>query len=471
MKSWLRWLAVANLCLIRIWVELLAYPEWPFNRDYAPPDGSHYLAAVALCVILSVIFWLAFYKAGFKLRILMAAVIILLISKELFMALSSLGLFERSNIAAIIPWFPVLIPAAVAACVYGLRRLNRPNLERWTEGSATALIPLIGLTFGQSAWIMRNPPPANPGNGRHINAATDYVAKKRVVWMVVDELDERVAFSERRGDFKLPELDRFRKEASFVALQAKSPSNETALSIPSMFNGQPAKEFHKLHRTIFHELREKNLRTALVGWYIPYCPQIGAVLEVCEWWPYARQHNSYGEGFLNIVRGNAISLVESHQLSPFGQTLTNRKHAQQVAELMHVATAAASRADLDFVFLHLPHPHSPFIFDPKSGTPTAVPHPPDAPGYYRNLQWADSAFSTIRCEMEKAGLWDRSIVLVTGDHGFRDAAKLGYEMRDRHVPFMLKTNTALQADPKAPFETLHTAALLKDLLTRAEPVP
>jgi hypothetical protein len=50
---------------------------------------------------------------------------------------------------------------------------------------------------------------------------------------------------------------------------------------------------------------------------------------------------------------------------------------------------------------------------------------------------ADRSFGKIRRSMEAAGTWERTIVLVTSDHGWRFADRYGAR-RDHRVPFILK---------------------------------
>ena len=77
-----------------------------------------------------------------------------------------------------------------------------------------------------------------------------------------------------------------------------------------------------------------------------------------------------------------------------------------------------------------------------------------------------NTLSTHLQAMENAGVWERSIVLVSADHGFRDANELGYSKDDLHVPFLLKSpgGGVDDLDPQAPFETIQSADLLLKLM-------
>lgn len=58
-----------------------------------------------------------------------------------------------------------------------------------------------------------------------------------VIWIIFDELDERVGFRERPKDIKMPALDRFRGETT-VATQAIPPGDVTLYAMPTLLLGK-----------------------------------------------------------------------------------------------------------------------------------------------------------------------------------------------------------------------------------------
>jgi hypothetical protein len=360
----------------------------------------------------------------------------------------------------------LLIPAAIHLS-------RRVRLDGMVRNFASAMLPFAALTIGQSLWIAFQAPPASAASASPVRESASsadpprdsHAARRRFVWIVFDEFDERIAFSQRPEGLSLPAFDRFRSEASFVARRASSPANSTSISIPALLSGRLPEAPNRMSGAILERLTRKNLRTAVVGWALPYCPELGPNVTECSWWPMAQQHNSYGDGVFDGIFGRVRSLFESNHISPFGQSLAVRHHVSQVAEITRAATSAAARPDLDFVFLHLPHTHNPFIWNPETRQPDLPAHPWDRRGYLRNLPWADEAFAGIRGAMEASGVWDRSTVLVSGDHGYRNAAALGYAGEELHVPFMLKSPAPLTPlDPDAPLETIRTTEILDGLL-------
>ena len=215
--------------------------------------------------------------------------------------------------------------------------------------------------------------------------------------------------------------------------------------------------------SFFDRARQAELRSGIVGWAYPYCQMVTA--DACAWWPMSQQHNTYGRTVGAIMARMARSLLESNQFSPFGQSLAVQGYAGTVEEMAAAAARAAARLDLDLVYIHVPPPHNPYLFDPKTGKMSVVFRGPvDSWRYLNNLQLADRVFAQIRRSMEAAGVWERSIVVITADHGFRRKHLMGYPRTDRHVPFMVKSPGIIHLSPREHLETRCTGELLLEWL-------
>ena len=59
----------------------------------------------------------------------------------------------------------------------------------------------------------------------------------RVIWVVFDEMDQRLAFDARPSDLALPEFDRIRAEA-VVADHATPTADWTVIALPSLISGR-----------------------------------------------------------------------------------------------------------------------------------------------------------------------------------------------------------------------------------------
>jgi hypothetical protein len=388
-------------------------------------------------------------------------------AKECFYIASNAGWLSRGEIYGwlVRPTGQLALAAAAGLVLWAARGFilrGGPRL-RWL---GTVMVPFAAFTVGNGVWRAmtytwapatlrysnRNSKPAAPLQGE----------RQRVVWIVLDELDERIAFSQRRSSVDLPALDRFRREAGFVALDAQSPSNATAVSLPSLLDGRPQRALPAEPQALAAAQRAGR-RVGLTGWALPYCEALKR-LERCECAPLNWQSNSYGSGLPAVLAAQARSLFETNVFSPFGQSQTSRMHVATLRRLTAAAAEMAASPDLDYVFIHLPAPHGPFVFDRRTGQPDAWSWP-KVEGYLDNLVLADHLFRQIRSEMERSGVWERSVVLVTADHGYRGAPLLGYPKEDRHVPFMLKTlpGQRVTLDPRAPLATVDTGKILAGL--------
>jgi arylsulfatase A-like enzyme len=84
--------------------------------------------------------------------------------------------------------------------------------------------------------------------------------------------------------------------------------------------------------------------------------------------------------------------------------------------------------------LHLNVPHEPGIYDRDRGDFTL--RPPRGDPYVHNLALADRTLGEIRAAVERAGLWEKTTIMVFGDHGRRAADYI--TVRDNRVPLMVK---------------------------------
>lgn len=450
-------LSLANLLLVRLWVELLGDFSGTIPR-------VRYGAALLDLAFLTAALWAVARWGGLRARLLLAVGSVALLAKEVTISVGQDVAAWKVGAAGVVDtalrqgWF---WPVALAA-IGGLSWVAWRTELRWASGVLVTFSPIVLVTAGQVAWRLLVPTPhailADSSPSRRpvtqsgglltqpgVSAVTQPGA--RVVWLLFDELDERVAFSQRREGFRLPALDAFRAEA-IVYRQATSPSNATADSVPQIL-GQ-----------VFER---PGLRAGVVGWYIPYCDLYATHLAACQDWPMDRQINSYGDTLPQVTVNHFRSLFESSLYSLFGQSLAVGAHVRTVQAIEREAGQAAVRPDLQLVFLHLPAPHTPFVYRPAQHDLGAANQ--NSTGYLHNLALADRLFAGVRHRLEAAGLWTNSHVIVTGDHGFRQAHRLGYPPFDRHVPWMWKPAGPFRPQPiDRPFETRRAAAFVNRLL-------
>jgi arylsulfatase A-like enzyme len=101
--------------------------------------------------------------------------------------------------------------------------------------------------------------------------------------------------------------------------------------------------------------------------------------------------------------------------------------------------------DLNLVFLHIATPHPAGIWDTRAKRYTL-----EDSDYVDNLALADKTLGDFRRLMEQLGEWDRTTVLISGDHPYRtgmwmdssiwteEMARLTRSRWHPYVPFFLK---------------------------------
>jgi len=291
-KVRLRDLAIAfslsNLCFISTWNELLNSPIRRFNTG---------LAIIISVLMLAAVFWIAITLArrsttsmALRLARFFFPLVVLFPIKEFIRIL-----FPRQKLIVIELIFLVL--AVLLVSLFEVRPWHRIILRVATNG-VLVLFPFLVIGMYQAFWMLipvAEKPLAPP-------LAAKSTSGKRVLWLLFDEMDQRLAFTDRPATLQLPELDRLRAQAVY-ATNAYPPSDATIVSMPALITGKmlsnselvsqsklmitPADSEAQVNwnseSNVFSKAHEAGYNTALIGWYIPYCNLIGESLSECHW--------------------------------------------------------------------------------------------------------------------------------------------------------------------------------------------
>jgi len=306
---------------------------------------------------------------------------------------------------------------------------------------------MVFLTAGRIGYYLVNTPARHTVQTASLFPTPSPSVEPRVVWIIFDELDQRVGFSSRPKGTELPELDRVSAEG-LQSTNAFPPGVSTLVSLPALTTGRYVISAKPVARdelnityanasapvgwstqpTVFSRARELGFNTALVGWYHPYTRLFGSSLNYSMWYSYPPYQPAQKDTVLQGMITQIWSLV-----SPLQQ---RRMQIDLYQKSLENSRDLVKDGRYGLVFLHLPGAHYPGIYDPTKGTFTLTSFS-RIRGYFQNLQLTDKTMGTLRCDMERAGQWDRSWVIISSDHWWRDAR--GYDGQlDYHVPFILK---------------------------------
>ena len=388
------------------------------------------------------------------------------------------NLLERLGRAGLV----LLLLSLGGVALYLLRRFSLQRLSRFARALVLILSPLVLFNFGQGLWVtpryasmLRDKPTASTLPPKRPNGAP------RVLWLVFDEMDERLAFPEGAALVSLPEFERLRA-GSIYATNAYPPAGATLLSMPAYITGRLVSKAREIrpdelelrfpdsserggwstYPNIFARARAEGYNTGLVGWYHPYCRLFNESLTTCTW--YTGTAITDAEK-LTVFQNMLFQLRNVLQSLPLWKRLdTPRRFDDQLFGKrdrtnlktgrldIHRAIRADAleivvRPELGLTLIHFPIPHPPGIYDRRTGRFSTAPEA----SYIDNLALTDKTFGELRRALEDARLWDSTNIIVTSDHWLRydvlntvsgwlapeDHALIG-GTKSHRVPFILK---------------------------------
>ena len=473
-------LSLSNLCFLAAWRSVLSPPD---PNGYTLTEYAmwrNYVGLMLDVLLLATLFWssYAFARRRGQERLLSLAR-----WAFFFVAFAALDVARRQfygpltapAFIAIVgkTAFVAILVVALFLIVFTLARYSRRVISV-AQAVVLILSPFALMTFSQAAWSLVKSRPANAAakNKSPAYAGNSIRPATRVLWVIFDELDYQAAFAARPSSVALPELDRLRDE-SIAATSAYPPARWTMRSIPALVTGrlvadaQPS-SYNELmikfdgagepapwsaQPNVFSRAREIGGAAAVVGWYHPYCRVIGGDLARCSFTVVANEMDARGQcvsrSMLEHFRMIGAAAQVIRQVLPKSLKSEKSSEFNYVASLKRIAqesAAAAADGALSLVMVHFPAPHWPCMYDRRKDDFTFE----GGCNYFDNLELVDRTFGDLRRSMERAGLWEDTVVLVSSDHWWRteiwpknqswtneEQAVLS-KGADYRVPFMLK---------------------------------
>jgi hypothetical protein len=441
--------SLANLCFIKSSFDLLWDTDRFFNR--LPVNASNLLALATNIAGLAAIIWLGiqalrrFPNRWFHLPAHLLFLILFLFPVD-FIRMSYLHVTDYAILKFLEQPVVMVCALAVLALIVWQHRLAANT----AAVLAAILSPLAAMILIKTALVCTGlvtvKQCANPAALPPLTQV--HPGQPRIVWMIFDCTDYRLAFEQHPAYVQLPEFDRLRSESVF-ADHAYSPSFCTILSMPSLIYGQivaaaDTSDTCDLTVTfadtgamtgcsglpsVFSEARQLGFNTAVVGWYIPYPRLMGRDLNFCEWYAYPPYEPSRGKTFGASLQQQFLSLGETFWV--------RHLFANIHRDSLRVSLSLVTNSAYGLTLLHLPAPHVPGVYLAGQDRLTTWPGLSKVAGYFNNLMLADREFGKIRRAMEASGEWDKTWIIVSSDHCW-GASDLYDKKHDSRVPFIVR---------------------------------
>jgi hypothetical protein len=346
------------------------------------------------------------------------------------------------------PIFTILWPAALLTLFLKFPSwYRRAVLVASRLGAAFAIFAIFSI--GQLLWLTTWHPGPHQHTAfwaeNHPPSATQAAAQPprhhpRLIWIVFDELSYDQTFGHRAHDVQFPAFDALRAESTLFT-DVQPIGNHTVTILPSLIAGQVVDDYRfrwnntlDLHfngvrgwhqanaaNSIFGDARQAGWRTALVGWYNPYCTVYAGAIDDCYWMNWDKMEGPMAQN--QTLRHNTwtpLSQLGRRTLSPAhgAHYVCNYDVKQRLKthlDLQQHALDVLQSDQSDFVFLHMAIPHSPNIWSRMDNAYTTVCDS----AYLDNLTLADIVLGKFLAILKASPRWQDTSIIVQGDHSWR----------------------------------------------------
>jgi hypothetical protein len=487
--------SLGTLCFIRRWYDLEHLQ--PRGLDYfrSAPESLAFLGStIVAAALLAAVFWFAWQgverssNRGLRLFAQIGFLLVLMYPIESVRRYWNTQTDQFDIGSNVSLWvIEAILASGVVALLFGNQRIlisaRRVTLLLLLLFPALMIDFLTNHLGAETAemYAPRTPASLLAGHGQ---------SSPRLVWVIFDELDERMAFDRRPAYLELPELDRLRGEA-VSANHAVETATFTAIALPSLICGQIFSSAFSVDAStldviplgskkpvdwrsepnVFTRARSLGVNAAMVGWHHPYCRVLGDELVDCFALPsfhstaaLAEEARASRDGVWKTVawlfEWQLVNLRDMFRgggdpgSERFRDAEIQHGQQQQYFQIRDRAYRDAADPRIDLLLVHVPAPHLLPIYNRRErsfdidGDPDG--HSAPALDYFDNVALVDRTLGELRRAIEQAGLSDRTSLLLTADHGLRPGAWIGRmgwtEELDRlterkqpeTVPFILK---------------------------------
>jgi hypothetical protein len=338
----------------------------------------------------------------------------------------------------------ILIFGVVWAALLLLLLLRFPiwyrRVIRLGDAAGIFLAAFAVCSIVQLLWVLRWKPGRQQIRPAWSASTQPPRAHPRVVWIVFDELSYDQIFQHRAHDLALPNFDALRAQSTLYT-NMQPIGLKTVKILPSLLSGSAVSDFRytfantlKVHYqnvpgwhvldgngTVFHDAQRAGWRTAVVGWYNPYCTIYANALDSCYWINLDRtegdmaQRDSLWRNTVRPLQDLGVQLVSPELADRRSCDFDVKQRLQTHLSLQQHAAEVLKQDQADFIFFHFSIPHSPNIWSRVNDQYARG----CGSSYLDNLALSDRTLGNLMTMLQQSPRWKDTTVIVQGDHSWR----------------------------------------------------
>ncbi len=405
----MQWFLLATGCVLAV-----------ANNVFLPGDyfGIHLFVAISSALMLGVavtaIAPINFFPAANRWRLILIAGLVLC-------GLGAIGLVPSNAVRLAFYRIPGSVLAPFQRHLLADSKIDASNVTPFARGPWFAnRASLLGVPSKRTALL-----PANP----------------IVILLTIDAFRSELLGNDKYAA-DLPALFRLRDESTFFE-QNRSVSPSTSASLFSMMTGKYYSATYWTKKTPASETTP----------HLDATPRLAQLLRKYD--PSLHTAHVVAVGGLAANKGTGIGFAEEIRAGK-----DYEKSEKVVDAILDVVARFKERKVL--VYTHFIDPHLPYATEP--GDPSSFV------GYLREVADVDRALARMRTTLEQMGVWQRCVVIVTGDHGeeFAEHGGRGHAvtMYDEllRVPLLVRVPGVSPRRVAEPTSTMDVGPTLLDLL-------
>lgn len=281
-------------------------------------------------------------------------------------------------------------------------------------------------------------------------------SRPRLVWIIFDELAYKPVFETRDPSLSLPNFDRLRAQSTLYT-DVTPVAYKTLRVIPSLqlgrkvadvafgadnryrirFQGSSHWQRFPVADSLFDLAAQHHLTISIVGWYIAYCPTFVGIATDCYWGNEDAEDRGpalpsagYAENVWIPMRILAEQAFNHRRAWTDDAHIAATGHLSTVKEITSRAFRTLATTQADIVYLHLPAPHPPAVWNRRANQFGF------GGSYLDSLALTDRLLGRILDILQSQPRWASTMLIIHGDHSWRTQLWRpvpGWSAEDEHI--------------------------------------